>query len=734
MNISLSLYKNLHKQYKTPKATSMRKILSLMYMAFLNSMFLMAQPTVTWPMDRLGRGLVALPGETKGQFVSWRLLGTDAGNTTFDVLRDGTVIAKDLSSVTCYQDDKGRSTSMYQVATKVNGKTISITEAVTPWTSEKWHERNNGILTEKETKGYFLRLHLDQPAGGSMLWRDKNSDNTYGDFYDREYHYFPQKMSAADLDGDGEYEIIVKWEPSNTQATSSKHGPTGQVYYDAYKIDRKQTGNCKRLWRLSLGQNIRAGSGQNHFMVYDLDGDGMAEVVIKTAPGSTDNFGTYVNQVASESEIRNQSNTKNWMDQYGKTRGGAEYLTVFNGKTGAAVHTIYYNPNRNRTYGGEADGSAYWGADGKSDDAAYGHRGEAYLACVAYLDGPGSNPSVVMTRGVYTYAFIWAVDYKNGRLQQRWLHFSASNTEERHWDKDPWGEPEVRNHTSNTFGMTQYVKDERVKTQSYNTAYHQGNHSIAVADVDGDGKDEIIFGGATIDDNGWLLYSTGTGHGDAMHVGKFFPDRDGLQVIRCLEYGPYGVEIHDAKTGEKIFHRTANGDTGRCMVADIDNSYGGAEFWAADGSSDIMATEPLGDVIATTSSRPGYVYRIYWDGDALEELTGDGKLEKWDVGSGAVKRQYIHGKNLYYWGNAQGNGTKGYPALQADIMGDWREEIVMFDKADSSYVNIFTTSIPTKYRVPTLMHDHLYRMSIVWQNVCYSQPPHLGYSLPQYLT
>ena len=600
----------------------MKKTLIAGFLACLSPMAAGAQTTPVNQMEKLGRGVVALPGESKGCFVSWRSLGTDAEGTTFDVLRGTTTIARNLADVTCYQDDGGSSTSQYVVVTKVGGQEVSRTEAVTPWS------------------GCFKAVRLQRPAGGTLPWRDfDETTRKYGSFYDKEYTYEPQRMSVADMDGDGDYELIVKWEPSNQQPSSSSHGKTGNVIMDCYNVNFTQTAGgeqpeCQLMWRVDLGQNVRAGQGQNHFMVYDLNGDGRAEMVMYTAPGSKDGQGNYVNQAADEEEIRLQDNEKDWRDENGKVRGGGEYLTVFDGLTGRAIHTVWYNPNRNTGIGGEADGTFNWAETG-NDMGNYGHRGNCTLACVAYLSGPDQNPSVVMTRGYYTYAFLWAVDFDGQKLSTRWLHGSMSRSRVKHVDSG--GNVEWRTYSTNTFGTS---KDY--------TAYAQGNHNLSVADVDGDGCDEIIFGGATIDHDGWLLYSTGLGHGDALHVGDLLPDRPGLEVWRCCEEPPYGAEMHDAATGEKIYYRTANGDTGRCMAADIDSRYRGAEFWASDRKDVCWGVD--GESIS--QNRPSYNFRVYWDGDLQDELMGtvsasQPMLEKWSESKNAVSRMYINGKNLY---------------------------------------------------------------------------------------
>jgi rhamnogalacturonan endolyase len=482
------------------------------------------------------------------------------------------------------------------------------------------------------------------------------------------------------------------------------------VYIDCYKL------NGTKLWRIDLGVNIRAGAHYTQFLVYDFDGDGRAEMICKTAPGSKDGEGVYVNQATTDNDIKGADNTKDWRTPDGMIGGGQEYLTVFDGQTGKAIHTIFYNPNLNAGYGGDGtDVEFNWDDDGGYGLFNYANR---YLAAVAYLDGRDLQPSAVMCRGYYTQSFLWAVDYKNGKLVHRWLHASMSQNEVVHTDAQ-WN-VDTRIYETNTFGISDYC-----------TAYGAGNHNLSVADVDGDGCDEIIYGGATIDNDGWLLYSTGLYHGDAMHVADLIPSRPGYEVFRCLEWGPPGLEIHDAKTGEMIFLQPAERDTGRCLAADISDQYEGFEFWGAQNNLPRESASGNFDII--TEVMPSRNFRIYWDGDLQDELfdgsydTGTGiahpNITKWNGAS-------LETTAIDYNGSQTCNGTKATPCIQADILGDWREELILWNLNNPSQLNIISTNIPSDYRVPTLMQDHNYRLAVAWQNVAYNQPPHLGYYLP----
>lgn len=661
-------------------------------------------------VEKLSRGVVALPAE-KGVFVSWRMLSTDAAGTTFSVIRDGEIIARNLSSATCYVDTAGTPANSYAVQTLVNGSVSETSDEVKPWDKP------------------YLSVPLIRPIEQTMPDGSTCS-------------YTPNDCSAADVDGDGEYEIILKWDPSNAH-DNSHSGYTGEVYIDCYKPEGIL------MWRVSLGKNIRAGAHYTQFMVYDLDGDGKAELVCKTAPGAKDGKGDYVTDAATDPTIKAADNEADYRHATGHVLSGPEYLTVFGGKDGRALHTIYYNPNRAFGTGGAPEYADGWGD-------RYGNRGERYLACVAFLGGPSQNPSVVMCRGYYTRSYLWAVDFDGKALKTRWLHASTSRSE---WT--------VTDGDGNTLASASGLRA---------TAFGQGNHSIAVGDVDGDGCDEITYGSAAIDHDGSLLYSTGLGHGDAHHLSDLDPDRPGLEFYMVHEAKPYGCDLRDARTGELLVHITGREDTGRGMAADIDSTRRGFEFWCS-ASKDIHAVD--GKVITTTEMWMPQNFRIYWDGDLQDELIGNGGrgmrpggsmfegmprnrpqggqrtnfrqggngrnmqggmqrppqrrqnyyIAKWN-GNG-VDTIPVAGRNLSDWGNsASCNGTKATPCLQADLFGDWREEIVLYDAGDNSHLNIFTTNIPTRYRVVTPMHDHVYRMSIVWQNVAYNQPPHLGYYLP----
>ena len=624
---------------------------------------LLAALLVAGAQETLSRGVVVLPAQEGGNFVSWRMLATDDANTVFDVVRDAQIVASGIK-LTNYTDKGGKKDSFYQIVTRSKGKRETASAKVTPWDD------------------LFLRMPVSRPEGGVT------PDG-------RQYAYTPNDCSVGDVDGDGDYELILKWEPTNAH-DNSHDGYTGNVILDCYRLDGTQ------LWRIDLGRNIRAGAHYTQFLVYDFDGDGRAELICKTAPGSLDASRRYVSEVADDEAIRQIDNHADHRNKRGRIQSGEELLTVFNGLTGDAIHTVWYNPNRGYGVGGSAE-YAGWG-----DKTVEGNRGERYLACVAYLAGMDKNPSAVMCRGYYTRSYLWAVDFDGKHLSTRWLHASLSSS---HWT--------LADGTGKIVNEAKHLKA---------TAYGQGAHSIAVADVDDDGCDEITYGSAAIDHDGSLLYSTGLGHGDAQHLADLDPARPGLEYFMVHESFPYGADLRDARTGEIIWSEPADFDTGRGLAADIDPYHEGCEMWHI-GSHTVKDIK--GNAIA--DSLPAVNFRIYWDGDLQEELLANMNwrpsfppyLQKWD-GEKAVPLPLSNCRHLYEMGNTTScNWTKATPNLQADIFGDWREELIFWDKNDASHLNIFTTNIPTDYRVVTLMHDHIYRMGVAWQNVSYNQPPHV---------
>ncbi len=597
-------------------------------------------------MEYLDRGLVAVK-VSNGVALSWRFLGTDIKQTAFNIYRNDVLIhTTSGESATFYTDANGATTSEYAVVPVVNGV----------------EDRNETIKKVKPWAQQYLSLQLRRPPGGKTPPNQigsvgKTPSSTHPD--GQNYTYAPNDMSVGDVDGDGEYELIVKWYPSNAQ-DNSFYGITGNVYLDAYKLDGTF------LWRIDLGKNIRAGAHYTQFMVYDMDGDGKAEIVCKTAPGTIDGSGKYVllNNDDPNADYRNLNySSTSGSGMLGVVINGPEYLTLFDGATGAELHTIPYKPGRGSV--------SSWGDN-------YGNRVDRFLACVAYLDGV--KPSVLMCRGYYTRAALVAYDVIDKKLIERWYHDSP------------------------TAGAG---------------AYGEGFHSLSVADVDGDGKDEIIYGSCVINDDGKLLFRTGLGHGDAMHVSDMDPDKPGLEVWTVHENtnAAYGFQLWSAATGANIWGTKTSSDVGRGMAGDIDARYKGFEMWSsgASGTFDVKGNK-------ISDSRPSVNFRIYWDGDLQDELLDGVKITKWNGNGTSTLLTASNFQN-----SASINSTKSNPCLSADIFGDWREEVIYYNSGDPSKINIFTTTISTNHRLYTPMHDPVYRLGIAWQNVAYNQPPHLGF-------
>lgn len=661
-------------------------------------------------LERLDRGLVVARGGKPGSyFVSWRSLAGDEPDLRFTLLRDGKPYARQPQRATSMQVS-GTPHSLWQVVAVHSDGHCDSSAVVMPWTLP------------------MLRLQLDKPAAGDG------------------YDYTPNDCSVGDVDGDGQYELFVKWEPTNAHDNSTD-GMTAPVMLDCYKMKLQGDGQVKRLWRINLGANIRAGAHYTQFMVYDFDGDGRAEMMCKTAPGSVDGTGRYVSQAATDSTILTVDNQRDWRNRRGRVAGGQEYLTVFDGLSGRALHTVFYQPNRDTTVGGEASGTFDWDNDRHIlDNASYGNRGERYLAAVAFLQGRDHNPSAIFTRGYYSYAFAWAVDFDGHRLKTRWFHASR--------DGKQYTVTDSQGHT------TRYDAAPPTSGSGSATLFANGNHNLSVADVDGDGRDELLWGSAALDDDGRVRYATGFGHGDAMHVFAMDPKRQGLQVFDVHENkGPYAWDLHDAATGEILFKGgPADIDNGRGLAANLSDKAPGALFTSAGDSS--LRSAVTGKVFSTT--RSSINFRIFWDGDEQDELLDGVNIQKWspdgrttlgifgptnDSGSNADESKegrYRRGTRRTYsfqrpsvsfqgYGNpASNNWTKNNPCLQADLFGDWREEVIYRDRDDNSVIYIYMSQIPTTIRHTTLMHDPLYRLGIAWQNVGYNQPPHTLLPFPKH--
>ncbi|MGX1116546.1 rhamnogalacturonan endolyase [Streptomyces ambofaciens] len=465
------------------------------------------------------------------------------------------------------------------------------------------------------------------------------------------YTYEANDASVGDLDGDGALDLVLKWQPTNAK-DNSQSGYTGNTIVDGIRLDGT------RLWRVDLGRNIRSGAHYTQFQVYDYDGDGRAEVAMKTADGTRDGTGAVIG--SSSADHRNSG---------GYVLSGPEYLTMFNGQTGKAMGTVDYVPARGSV--------SSWGD-------SYGNRVDRFLAGTAYLDG--SRPSVIMARGYYTRTVIAAWDWRGGQFVRRW-----------------------------TF-------DTNSSTNSGKGYDGQGNHQLSVADVDGDGRDEIVYGAMAVDDNGNALWTTRNGHGDAMHVGDLDPSRAGLEEFKVDEDASKPSSwMADARTGQILWSTGASGDNGRGVSGDIWPGSAGAESWS---SAESGIRNPRGTVV--NGRKPSSAnFLAWWDGDTGRELLDGTHVDKYGT-SGDTRL-------LTGSGVAATNGTKATPVLAGDILGDWREEVV-WRTSDNTALRVYSTPYDTDTRITTLLHDIQYRTALAWQNTAYNQPPHpsffLGTNMP----
>jgi len=526
-------------------------------------------------MEKLGRGVVAIEQDDGKVYVGWRMLGTDPDDIAFNVYRNNTrVNNQPITESTNLVDSDGSVDAMYTVHAIING---SEGEPSAP--ARVWGQN-------------YISIGLQTPDGCT-----------------------PNDASVGDLDGDGEYEIVLHQAPRGRD--NARSGVTGQPIFEAYKLDGTF------MWRINLGKNIREGAHYTQFMVYDLDGDGKAEFACKTADGTVDGKGNAIGD--ADADYRNSR---------GYILEGPEFLTIFDGQTGAEIVTTDYIPPR----GNVSD----WGDD-------YGNRVDRFLACIAYVDG--QRPSLVMCRGYYTRAVLAAWNFRDGKLTHVWT-----------FDSDD-GTPGSRDYRG------------------------QGNHNLSVGDVDGDGKDEIVYGACAIDNDGKGLYSTGLGHGDAMHLSDIDPDRPGLEVFAIHERPthPYGANLRDAATG-KVIWGLQSPDVGRGVAMDIDPRYRGYECWASGrGLSGLYNCK--GEKISDSKPRSCNM-GIWWDGDVLREILDGVTIDKWDYINATTTRL------LSAEGCSRNNGTKSNPCLYADILGDWREELIARTR-DGRELRIFTTTIPT---------------------------------------
>lgn len=574
-------------------------------------------------MEKLNRSVISAHAKN-GNLISWRLLATDNEQTIFKLWKNGKEMLGEFTTdqATNYFDNGGTASDWYTIDVHVGDECTEFAQASTNFTN-----------TNSGQSGAYMDIKLQQPADLTMPDGSVCS-------------YSPNDCSVGDVDGDGEYELFVKWYPSNAQ-DNSKGGYTGNIYIDCYKL------SGTRLWRVDLGHNVRAGAHYNQFLVYDFDGDGIAELICKTSDGTVDGTGNVIGD--KNADYRASS---------GYILTGNEFLTLFDGATGKALDTIDYKPGR----GNVSD----WGDN-------YGNRVDRFTACVAYLDG--QNPYACFGRGYYTRAAMTAYTVQNGKLKEYWAFDTG--------------------HNSSVKG------------------YGDGNHHSMGADVDGDGKDEVVLGSAVIDDNGKLLYTSGLGHGDAIHIGDFDPTNPGVEIFMCHEEekSGFGISLRDGKTGKLLFKEDGAGDTGRCIADNLIAGNGGAEMIGSHNGNVYSCTGDHKQVLSWSEiTKWGQNSVVYWT-DTAERAVLDRTMAD----------QY--GKGRVFTGDGAGynNASKSNACITADIMGDWREEMLF--PVGSDTIRVFTTTYTTEYNLYTLMHNPQYRIQTAAQNNGYNQPPHTDFYL-----
>lgn len=605
-----------------------KKLLATSALALLVSMGANAQRFT----DKLDRGLVAVK-TTKGVYCSWRIQADEYYDVKYNLYRDGTKVNAEPLDVSNFTDTSGSESSQYTVKAVLNGVEQQASKAATVFKSNY-----------KEIK----------------IKHDASLKATYE----------PNDACCADVDGDGEVEILMKFNnKEEIEQLYPKNGPTiNGVETKEYSMLAclKQDGTV--LWWVNCGPNM--GDFQNNeqnIVGYDWDMDGKAEVVMRLEEGSTVHMADGTTYTIG-ADGKNGTSWKNyrepkasgsveWFTHYGK-----EFLWYCEGATGKPYQCIDFPLKRLED--GETDLKAAWG-DG------YGHRSSKYFFGAPYLDG--KHPSIFLGRGIYTrHKFMaYDVDPKTHDLKVRWK-----------WTNNQPGSP----------------------------WYGEGYHNYIVADVDWDGRDEIVWGSMVIDDNGKGLSTTGLGHGDAQHIGDFNPYIHGQEMFACNEDNPSN-NYRDATTSKIYYRKTDTNDDGRCLAGNFYNDIPGA---VGHSAHDTPISTVTNDHVSLNTNGLSMNFRIYWDGDLLEECFNNTEVTKPGVGTIAT-----------FLGAYSNNGTKATPCYQGDIFGDWREEVI--ERTADNNIRIYTTDVPTKWRNYSLWYDHQYRNGMVWQPCGYNQPPHVSY-------
>ena len=564
--------------------------------------------------EKLNRGVIAIADENnKNVYVSWRLLQTDPADITFDVYRGSgnrsvKLNSKPISTTTdfLYRNAAIKGDESYWVVPLLKGKKGEASERVT------------AISRPSPEKPPYVSIPLQ---AGVVPGR--------------------RRLGIGDLNGDGQFDFVLI-QPDISKDPGFRPD-SSQVTYkiEAYLHDGTF------LWRNDLGDGIEPGVWYSPFIVYDFDGDGKAEIAVKTAPTG----------------IR---------DADGCVYKGEEWISIWEGMTGKEIAKADWPSRINRL-------------------GDYNRQNRNQLG-VAYLDG--KTPCLIVARGTYKAMFVDAYQFTDGELTRLW-----------HWDGDEEN-PVVRS---------------------------QGAHTMLVADVDDDGRDEIILGSAVLDDNGTLLWSAGLGHPDRIFVTDIDPSRPGMEIFLAVEAlhdkDGLGICLRDAKTGTliwKIGHPTVHVGTG--MVADVDPTRQGLECFAAEdpkghramgitGNNNRYLFDAKGNLYGTGEDVPPTGDWVWWDADKLREYIrpeGRGK------GFSVAKYHYKDEDEIIQ------TGFEGNVVLAADLYGDWREEVVT---ALPGELRIYSTTIPAKDRRISLLQDNSYRKTITTHTMGYQQPAVPSYYL-----
>lgn len=655
------------------------------------------RPTVLKQAEDLKRGLAAVPAKDGGILVSWRYLGTDKSSYYAHISRNDEYIAT-VSDTTNYVDKYGKGGDKYRV------------------------EIYDSDINDHDSRDPALIDAKPVDTAECTAW-DKEYMSIPVKQYDKG-SYIVDDASVGDLDGDGEYEIIVRRTPSDyfNQLQVDEESKKVIDMREAYPLIEAYEMDGTHMWTLDIGKN-EANEIDVNFLVYDFDGDGKAEVAMRSYDGMTDGKG---NKIGIADADWTQSLQKQKDRQY--FAEGNEYLSMFDGETGEEIARTELLPRR--------DPLSSWSSK-YQDTSRLTKRASHFLLSTAYLNG--ETPSIVMLRGAWDAVKLAAWEYKDGKFSNLWQYDSGD-------------------------------------TQTIENMYNAGYHSMAVADIDFDGKDEILSGAGAIDDNGKFMYATYAEtdgektklcHGDAFDVAKMTPIYDGYYIWACHETKdlPANIDLHDARTGQVIYGFNKPKDTGRSRAADIDPTSEGWEVWGSTGTplmsydgeqlvsgvaeklqpaldnntlklgtgetladgwntfkyryadGTFMKDTETGQEITTTLPMN---FKVFWDGDLLSELLDGITISKYNWKDKCVDVLYEA------QGCASNNGTKAVPCLTADIFGDWREEIIWRDE-NNTELRIYATPYETEYKIPTLMHDITYRQAIAWQNNHYNQPANTSF-------